>query len=77
MQLARELDALALAAGERAERLAEREVAELDVAHRFELAHDLLLREELERLRHGEREHLGDGLPIERVGEDLVFEAVP
>ena len=42
VQLAGELDALALAARERAERLAEREIVQPDVAHRLQLAHDLL-----------------------------------
>lgn len=40
MQLTRELDALALAAGERVERLAERQVPDADVAHRAQLLDD-------------------------------------
>src|SRR5262245_49518482 len=77
MELARQLDPLALAAGERAQRLPEREVVEADVAHRLELLDDLPLCEEAERLRDREPEDVADGLAVQLVREDLVLEAPP
>ncbi len=66
-QLARDLDALRLAAGERRRRLAESQVAESDLLQLPErLAELLLAREEPDRLVDGELEHVVDVLPVAR-----------
>ena len=49
VQFAGQLDALAFAARQRAQRLPERQVIQPHVAHRLQLADDLRLREELQR----------------------------
>jgi hypothetical protein len=62
-ELGRELDALGLAARERRRGLAERDVAEPDVAQALGEAQDLrVVLEELARLLDGHVEHVGDVL---------------
>ncbi len=75
VQLARELDALALAARQRAERLAKRQVMQADVAHRFELAGDRRLRKERERFGDGQREDVADRFAVQSVTQHVVLEA--
>ena len=77
-----QLEPLALAAGERGERLAEAEVAEPDVGEPLEdLVRCRRLRlagaEELLGLDHRHREHLADVLAAELVLEHLGLEALP
>ena len=77
-QLGRELDALRLAARERRRALAEVDVAEAHVVQRLELGEDpRLVLEELERLGHGEVQHVGDVLPLEADLERLAVVAAP
>ena len=60
-QLARELHALGLAAGEGGRGLAEGDVAEAHVGQRLQGAADLrVVLEELERLVHRQVQHVGD-----------------
>ncbi len=67
LQLARELHALRLAAGERRRRLAEVDVAEPDVVERLQLAPDRRdVLEEVQRLLDRHVEHLGDVLALVR-----------
>ena len=64
-ELARDLEALALAAGQRRRRLAEPQIAESHLLHLPErLAELLLVREEADRLVHRELEHVVDVLPV-------------
>ncbi len=77
-QGARELDPLRLAAGERGERLPEREVAEPELAERAEGADDArLAREEDQGLVDGHREHVVRALALDLDLQDLVAEALP
>src|SRR6266702_1237624 len=65
-QLARELDALRLAAGEGGGGLAQLHVPEPHVVERLQDAQDLaVVREVRHRLVHRQIEHLGDVLPLE------------
>ena len=76
-QLAGELDALRLAAGERRGRLAEADVVEPDVVQRLQLALDLRdVLEEVERLLDGHRQHVGDRLALEAHLERLAVVAL-
>ena len=70
----RELEALALAARERVERLAERDVAEAHVDHAHESGVGRTLGEEVGCLDRRHREHLGDVLAVEPVLEHVVAE---
>ena len=65
-QLLRQLDPLRLAARQRGRRLAERDVAEADLAQRLQLLPDLGdVLQELAGLRHRHVEHVGDArLPL-------------
>ena len=76
VDLDRELEPLALAAGERRERLAEREVAEADVGERAEHRPHRLLGEEARGLLDRHREHVGDVRAAQPVLEHLGGEAL-
>ena len=75
VELVGQLEPLALAAGERGERLAEREVAEADVADRLQALADRLLGEELERRVGLHVVDVGDARVAQGVLEHLVGEA--
>ena len=77
-ELGGELDALRLAARERRGRLAEVDVAEPDVVEQLELLGDAPLRaEEVEGVRDGEVEHVGDALALVAHLERLAVVALP
>ncbi len=76
-QLAGELDALGLAAGERRRGLAELEVIEPHVVQRLQLVTDLRdVFEMAERLLHVHLEHFGDALVLEHDLQRFAIEAV-
>ena len=76
-QLARELDALRLAAGQGGRALAEPDVAEPHVVQRLQHAHDVPVHGEvLHRLAHAHLQHLGDVLALVADPQRGVVEAL-